>query len=122
RPLRPLGDQVRRPRLGPRARAVVVPVRPAHAGAVPPPARSEEHTSELQSLAYLVCRLLFEKKTASFQETTGVLTVAAVSTRIDNLQWLQENVIVGLLILAESCSVIAQMGEMFAEVDRLVAF
>src|ERR1041384_818332 len=24
--------------------------------------RSEEHTSELQSLAYLVCRLLFEKK------------------------------------------------------------
>src|SRR5687767_15545510 len=29
-----------------------------------PPAlsRSEEHTSELQSLAYLVCRLLLEKK------------------------------------------------------------
>src|SRR2546423_5297556 len=26
-------------------------------------ARSEEHTSELQSLAYLVCRLLLEKKT-----------------------------------------------------------
>ena len=24
--------------------------------------RSEEHTSELQSLAYLVCRLLLEKK------------------------------------------------------------
>src|SRR2546425_688029 len=31
-----------------------------HAGAVF--ARSEEHTSELQSLAYLVCRLLLEKK------------------------------------------------------------
>src|SRR3989441_10984997 len=32
--------------------------------AVPPRrgARSEEHTSELQSLAYLVCRLLLEKK------------------------------------------------------------
>src|SRR5687767_15668112 len=28
----------------------------------PPPSRSEEHTSELQSLAYLVCRLLLEKK------------------------------------------------------------
>src|SRR2546425_6368982 len=31
----------------------------------PPPVasiRSEEHTSELQSLAYLVCRLLLEKK------------------------------------------------------------
>src|SRR3989441_510951 len=27
-----------------------------------PPYRSEEHTSELQSLAYLVCRLLLEKK------------------------------------------------------------
>src|SRR3989441_6763267 len=26
------------------------------------PRRSEEHTSELQSLAYLVCRLLLEKK------------------------------------------------------------
>src|SRR2546425_1309102 len=28
----------------------------------PPQKRSEEHTSELQSLAYLVCRLLLEKK------------------------------------------------------------
>src|SRR5205823_8986809 len=27
-----------------------------------PDPRSEEHTSELQSLAYLVCRLLLEKK------------------------------------------------------------
>src|SRR5205823_14997599 len=36
------------------------------AGIVPSPVvvelRSEEHTSELQSLAYLVCRLLLEKK------------------------------------------------------------
>src|SRR2546425_8348112 len=29
--------------------------------------RSEEHTSELQSLAYLVCRLLLEKKKTSDQ-------------------------------------------------------
>src|SRR2546425_3771885 len=28
--------------------------------------RSEEHTSELQSLAYLVCRLLLEKKDKSY--------------------------------------------------------
>src|SRR3712207_8222750 len=28
----------------------------------PQPARSEEHTSELQSRQYLVCRLLLEKK------------------------------------------------------------
>src|SRR2546423_10080731 len=29
--------------------------------------RSEEHTSELQSLAYLVCRLLLEKKKKSME-------------------------------------------------------
>src|SRR3989441_9699648 len=29
---------------------------------IAPADRSEEHTSELQSLAYLVCRLLLEKK------------------------------------------------------------
>src|SRR3989441_3478891 len=32
--------------------------------------RSEEHTSELQSLAYLVCRLLLEKKNNSSTSTT----------------------------------------------------
>src|SRR2546425_2414761 len=41
-------------------------------------ARSEEHTSELQSLAYLVCRLLLEKKKASTRlvlpHATNVLT------------------------------------------------
>src|SRR2546425_5184288 len=31
--------------------------------------RSEEHTSELQSLAYLVCRLLLEKKKKITQST-----------------------------------------------------
>src|SRR6266404_7074560 len=35
---------------------------PAGNGAATPRERSEEHTSELQSLAYLVCRLLLEKK------------------------------------------------------------
>src|SRR3989441_2841006 len=33
--------------------------------------RSEEHTSELQSLAYLVCRLLLEKK--NHEPVTGYL-------------------------------------------------
>src|SRR2546425_13127335 len=32
--------------------------------------RSEEHTSELQSLAYLVCRLLLEKKKKPFSYMT----------------------------------------------------
>src|SRR2546425_2502576 len=40
--------------------------RPSIVAAAPPSrityGRSEEHTSELQSLAYLVCRLLLEKK------------------------------------------------------------
>src|SRR2546425_7001338 len=40
--------------------------------------RSEEHTSELQSLAYLVCRLLLEKKktitTSSDTQVTETLT------------------------------------------------
>src|SRR2546425_6207754 len=35
---------------------------PHHRPQRPRDARSEEHTSELQSLAYLVCRLLLEKK------------------------------------------------------------
>src|SRR2546425_4005885 len=33
-------------------------------------ARSEEHTSELQSLAYLVCRLLLEKKKRTLKGNT----------------------------------------------------
>src|SRR2546425_9381637 len=33
--------------------------------------RSEEHTSELQSLAYLVCRLLLEKKKEMHQASCG---------------------------------------------------
>src|SRR5256714_6170131 len=43
--------------------------------------RSEEHTSELQSLAYLVCRLLLEKKTISHDHdcTTHNTTAATCS-------------------------------------------
>src|SRR2546425_2484182 len=33
--------------------------------------RSEEHTSELQSLAYLVCRLLLEKKKENHRHQAG---------------------------------------------------
>src|SRR2546425_8915204 len=44
------------PRYGPRKAGCCIPA--SHS----PRARSEEHTSELQSLAYLVCRLLLEKK------------------------------------------------------------
>src|SRR5205823_11744257 len=37
--------------------------------------RSEEHTSELQSLAYLVCRLLLEKKKKLQERISGLWTV-----------------------------------------------
>src|SRR3712207_7301096 len=65
---RRLGDRQRRRQPGPGDRPLR-PLRPALAG--PPsrpgaarcPGRSEEHTSELQSRQYLVCRLLLEKKT-----------------------------------------------------------
>src|SRR3712207_6877201 len=47
-------------------RSAVDPALPVDAGAghrlLLPPRRSEEHTSELQSRQYLVCRLLLEKK------------------------------------------------------------
>src|SRR5205823_8508660 len=36
--------------------------------------RSEEHTSELQSLAYLVCRLLLEKKKKTYTLMYCILT------------------------------------------------
>src|SRR3712207_7849550 len=49
--------------LDPRAARVVQPDQRC-------PARSEEHTSELQSRQYLVCRLLLEKKNQHIHLTT----------------------------------------------------
>src|SRR3989441_12950962 len=54
RPREPLGR--------PAPRLAIRSARAAGAFPAPGPRRSEEHTSELQSLAYLVCRLLLEKK------------------------------------------------------------
>src|SRR2546425_1300668 len=54
---RQLGGRGRAPRVGARRHAAAPSTDPR--GRSP---RSEEHTSELQSLAYLVCRLLLEKK------------------------------------------------------------
>src|SRR5436853_5974496 len=49
-----------RPRRGYRAGSSSRPA--TRAGGAPARGRSEEHTSELQSLRHLVCRLLLEKK------------------------------------------------------------
>src|SRR3712207_7333441 len=54
-PLAMEGERVERPAPDPRDRAQALP-----------PLRSEEHTSELQSRQYLVCRLLLEKKKHCF--------------------------------------------------------
>jgi DNA-directed RNA polymerase subunit beta' len=56
---------------------------------------------------------------ASFQETTRVLTEAAVSGRVDSLEGLKENVIVGRLIPAGTGSVVNRLKLMAAERDRV---
>jgi DNA-directed RNA polymerase subunit beta' len=57
---------------------------------------------------------------ASFQETTRVLTEAAVSGRVDSLIGLKENVIVGRLIPAGTGSVVNRLKEIAAERDRVL--
>jgi len=58
---------------------------------------------------------------ASFQETTRVLTEAAVSGRVDGLVGLKENVIVGRLIPAGTGSVMAHWREIAAQRDKELA-
>src|SRR5262249_49564227 len=58
---------------------------------------------------------------ASFQETTRVLTEAAVSGRVDSLIGLKENVIVGRLIPAGTGSVVSRLKAIAAERDKVLA-
>src|SRR5258707_11027062 len=46
------------------------------------PARSEEHTSELQSRQYLVCRLLLEKKKTLYNNNDEIEYFESVMTEI----------------------------------------
>ena len=57
---------------------------------------------------------------ASFQETTRVLTEAAVNGKLDNLIGLKENVIVGRLIPAGTGSVINRLKRVAAERDSVI--
>ena len=57
---------------------------------------------------------------ASFQETTRVLTEAAVAGKIDTLQGLKENVIVGRLIPAGTGGTIAQIRRIASARDDLI--
>ncbi len=58
---------------------------------------------------------------ASFQETTRVLTEAAVSGKRDRLEGLKENVIVGRLIPAGTGNVMNQLKRIAAERDKALA-
>jgi len=55
---------------------------------------------------------------ASFQETTRVLTEASTQGKIDTLNGLKENVIVGRLIPAGTGAVVARLRKLAAERDR----
>jgi DNA-directed RNA polymerase subunit beta' len=55
---------------------------------------------------------------ASFQETTRVLTEAAVAGRVDNLEGLKENVIVGRLIPAGTGAAVNRLKVLAAKRDR----
>jgi DNA-directed RNA polymerase subunit beta' len=57
---------------------------------------------------------------ASFQETTRVLTEAAVNGKIDTLDGLKENVIVGRLIPAGTGSMLSRFKEIAEKRDRLI--
>jgi DNA-directed RNA polymerase subunit beta' len=57
---------------------------------------------------------------ASFQETTRVLTEAAVQGKVDTLEGLKENVIVGRLIPAGTGGAIARLRRIAAERDQVI--
>jgi DNA-directed RNA polymerase subunit beta' len=57
---------------------------------------------------------------ASFQETTRVLTDAAVNGKVDMLEGLKENVIVGRLIPAGTGGAIARLRHVATERDRAI--
>ncbi len=57
---------------------------------------------------------------ASFQETTRVLTDAAVNGKVDTLEGLKENVIVGRLIPAGTGGAIARLRHVASERDRVI--
>ena len=57
---------------------------------------------------------------ASFQETTRVLTEAAVSGKADSLEGLKENVIVGRLIPAGTGAMLSRLNQVAAHRDELI--
>ena len=87
-------------------KALAESLRPAHAK----PVLQGITKASLQTKSFI--------SAASFQETTRVLTEAAVSGKIDGLEGLKENVIVGRLIPAGTGSVMNRLRRIAADRDR----
>src|SRR3989441_3833059 len=73
------------------------------------PPRSEEHTSELQSLAYLVCRLLLEKKNkdTTCRQTTITTKITGLPTVLP-YDWDRKERRVGTKVRDVPCSLAPQ--------------
>src|SRR2546430_4265909 len=71
-------------------------------------ARSEEHTSELQSQSNLVCRLLLEKKkTVDAQRRPDA--VINVDDSLSDFHWSAVNMYNELLLLTDQCPLICRL-------------
>jgi DNA-directed RNA polymerase subunit beta' len=57
---------------------------------------------------------------ASFQETTRVLTEAALNGKVDTLEGLKENVIVGRLIPAGTGAMLSELQQVATHRDELI--
>src|SRR5258708_19804858 len=78
----PLNARTPQPRTAPPRVPQQGSAKPAPAQNPPPPPRSEEHTSELQSPDHLVCRLLLEKKKIKTKRHGTAITSAHPSLHL----------------------------------------
>jgi DNA-directed RNA polymerase subunit beta' len=102
-----VGDQVDRPEFDvENAKAVAEGLRPARGKAV------------LQGITKASLQTRSFISAASFQETTRVLTEAAVHGKMDSLEGLKENVIVGRLIPAGTGAVVNRLKAVAAQRDK----
>src|SRR5437016_8388408 len=92
------------------------------AGSLPPEQsitnRSEEHTSELQSLTNLVCRLLLEKKKKTATSLSPMLSVRSGEQAIEFYK-AASDANEGVRIGAEDNSILRQMQEAVATLELL---
>src|SRR5476651_1961198 len=81
------------------------------AGATSAADRSEEHTSELQSRQYLVCRLLLEKKKKTHQDLCGTKkkTTHTINKRIKDFR----DLFVRFLFFALYCVFVGARGSVY---------